>query len=386
LLYATGLLAPRPDAVIPAPLSPASGGGLAVAGELDRASGLGEAARLMLAGLAHLGVAAWPVPLGTPLLHRGPTAPVSWPPALVPLLLHANPPQLPLALLRLGRHRLRGRRIIGYWAWELPSLPPAWRAGSRFVHEVWTLSRFCADALEPLLPGRVRVVPPPLAIARPRASALDRVDFGLPADCVVVLVSFSLASSFARKNPLAAIRAFRAAFGDRVDRLLVLKIIDPGHHPADFKAILAAVAGATNIRLETRTLPAADSLALTRNADIVLSLHRSEGFGLVPAEAMFLGRVVVATGWSGNMDFMDADSAALVDYRLVPARDPRGVFEAPGAVWAEPDVDQAAAHLRRLAQDPAERAAMGARARQMVVSRLGAAPLAAALRALGLLA
>ena len=70
----------------------------------------------------------------------------------------------------------------------------------------------------------------------------------------------------------------------------------------------------------------------------MLSLHRSEGFGLVPAEAMLLGRAVVATGWSGNMDFMDADSAALVGYRLVPARDPRGVFEAPGADWAEPDL------------------------------------------------
>jgi glycosyltransferase involved in cell wall biosynthesis len=378
LLRATSALAPRPARH---PAAPAAG--LAVAGELDRASGLGEVARLMLAGLEHLGLPAWPVPLGTPLLEDGGAAAARWPPAAVPLLLHVNAPQVPLALLRLGRRRLAGRRIIGYWAWELPTLAPEWHAGAPFVHEVWTLSRFSAAALETLMPGQVRVVPPPLAIRPPCPAALDRAAFALPADAVVVLVSFSLASSFARKNPLAAIAAFRAAFGDRADRLLLLKVGNPGHFPQDFARIREAVADAPNIRLETRTLPAADSLALTRAADIVLSLHRSEGFGLVPAEAMFLERAVVATGWSGNMDFMDETSAALVGYRLVPARDPRGVFEAPGALWAEADPAEAVAQLRRLAGDAEARRDLGARALRMVQARLGVAPLAAALAARG---
>ncbi len=116
----------------------------------------------------------------------------------------------------------------------------------------------------------------------------------------------------------------------------------------------------------------------------MLSLHRSEGFGLVPAEAMLLGRAVVVTDWSGNTDFTDADTAALVPYRLVPAVDPRGVFQAPGAVWAEADIDAAAAQLRRLADDPAQRAALGARAQLAARQRLGTAPLAAALRGIGL--
>ena len=109
---------------------------------------------------------------------------------------------------------LRGRRVIGYWAWELPVVPPDWRAGVPFVHEAWVLSRFTASAIEPLLPGRVRVVTPPVAVAPPEPSALDRAAFGLPDAAVVVLVSFSLASSFERKNPLQAVAAFRAAFGD----------------------------------------------------------------------------------------------------------------------------------------------------------------------------
>jgi glycosyltransferase involved in cell wall biosynthesis len=377
LARGTALLAPRPD--FPAP---AARGGVAVAGELSRASGLGEAARIMQRAIAGIGLPTWAIDLDAPPANGEKI------PAGVPLLLHVNAPLLPLALLRAPRALVRGRRVIGYWAWELPTVPDTWRAGLPFVHEIWALSTFTTNAFRAWLPPDatqpVRTVPIPLAVAPPVPAALDRAAFGLPADAVVVLVSCNLASSFARKNPLGAIAAFRQAFGDRPDRLLLLKLGNPGHATADFASVREAVAGAANIRIDTRILPAADSHALTACADIVLSLHRSEGFGLVPAEAMLLGRAVIATGWSGNMDFMDEQSAALVGYRLVPARDPRGVFEAPGAVWAEPDAAEAAAHLVRLADDRADRAALGERGRQMAVRCLGDGPLRQALRGIGL--
>lgn len=349
-----------------------------MAGELSRASGLGEGARLMLAALQQAQLPAWPVDVGPLLPAHSADLPArsDTPPPGVPLVLHVNPPLLPLLLYRLPRSLVRGRRIIGYWAWELPSAPPDWRVGARFVHEAWVPSHFSAAALEPLLPGRVRVVPHPLAAVPPVPAALDRSAFGLPQAAVVVLVSFNLASSLERKNPLAAIAAFRAAFGDRPDRILVLKIGNPDHFPADFARITDAVADAPNIRLETRLLPPADLHALTACCDIVLSLHRSEGFGLILAEAMLLGRPVIATGWSGNMTFMDADCAALVGYRLVPTQDPRRVYA--NAVWAEPDQDSAVAQLRRLADDPAARQALGTKGRAAALARLGAGALLAA--------
>ncbi len=381
LARGTALLAPRPDHAPPPPRA-----GMVVGGELARASGLGEAARLMARVIAGFGLATWQVDTSNRFSAGLPDdAPVG-----VPLLLHANAPVLPWALLHLPRRLVRGRRVIGYWAWELPVVPGSWRIGLGFVHEIWAPSRFTADALRGWLPAGsgilVRTVPIPIAAAPPEPALLDRAAFGLPEAAVIVLVSFSLASSNVRKNPLGAVRAFRTAFGDRADRILVLKVGNPGHFPAEFAALRDAVSGYSNVRLETRTLPRADNHALTACADIVLSLHRSEGFGLVPAEAMLLGRPVVATGWSGNMDFMDADSAALIGYRLVAARDPRGVFEAPGAVWAEPDLAEAAAALRGLADDPAARATLGARGQALARQRLGAGPLAAALRALGLVA
>ncbi len=371
LRHGTAWLAPRPDRP-----APGVAAGLALLGEFSRPSGLGMGARLMRAAAEGLGVAT----VALDIDRRGGGVP----PAGMPLVVHANPPTLAWALLRQARGLVRARRVVGYWAWELPVAPESWREGAEFVHEVWTPSRFCAAALRPVLPAGMvlRVVPHPLAVAPPEPAAMGRAAFGLPDDALVVLVSFNLASSFVRKNPLAAVAAFRAAFGGRADRVLVLKVGHPGHFPEDFAALQAAVAGARNIRIETREMAQGEVHALTACADIVLSLHRSEGFGLVPAEAMLLGRPVVATGWSGNMDFMDADSAALVPFRLVPARDPRGVLEVPGAMWAEPDVEAAAASLRRLADDPAGRVALGARGRAHAGAALGADPLIAALAGL----
>jgi glycosyltransferase involved in cell wall biosynthesis len=386
LAYGAARLAPRAG-----PRPGRCGAGLVIGGEVTQASGLGEGARLLHAGLAARGVASWLIDAGIPVPgdHRDAAPPrdtlATVPPA-APLLLCVNGPQLPAALLRLPRARLRGRLIIGYWSWELAVLPPTWRAAIGCVHEIWTPSAFIADAVAPILPPdggiRLRVVPYPMTPAAPGPA--DRAAFGLPEGAVVVLASLNLASSFMRKNPLGAIAAFRAAFGDRPDRILVLKIGKTGHYAADLAAIRAAAAGAANIRIETSTLPSADRHALTACADIVLSLHRSEGFGLVPAEAMLLGKPVVATGWSGNLAFMDAGSAALVGFRLVKVDDPRGVYDLPGATWAEPDIAEAAAHLVRLADDPAARTALGARGQAHARAMLRGDALAEAVADLGL--
>jgi glycosyltransferase involved in cell wall biosynthesis len=334
----------------------------------------------MAAAAERLSLPVWTVDLPPPVDAR-PEVPLTRsaaPPPGVPLVLHVNAPMLPLALMRLPAELTRNRPIVGYWAWEMPEVPPEWRPALACVSQVWVPSRFTAAVLEPLLPGRVRVVPPALALVPPVASPMNRTAFGLPEHAVVVLVSFNLASSFARKNPFAAIAAFRGAFGDRPDRLLLLKVGHPEHAPADF-ARLAQMARAPNIRLETLTMPPEDRHALTGCADIVLSLHRGEGFGLVLAEAMLLGKPVIATGWSGNTDFMDGSNAALVPYRLIPARDDRSVYR---GLWAEPDVAEAAILLRTLADDATLRRALGERARTSTLARLNGKELLKALEAL----
>ncbi len=385
LLRAAAGVAPRPDR--PAPAVP-PGAGLLVGGEIGRASGLGEGARLMIAAARTLGLATAGIEAGiVPGAERRELDFDAGDPDMVPvgspLVLHVNAPVLPAALLRLGRPAIRGRLVVGYWAWELPVVPASWRAGLPFVHEVWAPSRFTAAALAMIVPTPVRVVPHPLAASPPRPSALSRADFGLPADALVTTVSFSLASSFERKNPIAAIAAHAQAFGTRADRILLLKIGKPGHDDADLRQILALASGLPNVRIETRTFPQEDSDALLQHSDIVMSLHRSEGFGLVPAEAMMLGKPVIATDWSGTTDFLDGTCGFPVPYRLIEARDARGVFEAPGAVWADADVGAAAEALRALAADATLRARIGASAQARARKCFSAEPLRAALAGLG---
>ena len=372
LAWGGAALAPRPDNP-----PPTAGPGLAVAGEITRDTGLGEVGRLMLAGLEALGRPHAALEAG--LLDGSRRA--AMPPPGMPLLLCVNAPLTPASLLRLPRNLTRGRRVIGFWNWELPVVPDSWRAGVPFVHEVWVASQFTAAAVEPLLPGRVRVVTLPVAARPPAPSGLRRSDFALPDDAVVTLVVFNLASSFARKNPAAAIEAHRLAFGNRADRILVVKVAHAEHYPQDIARLLAMSGG--NVRVDTRTLPLADLHALMAVSDIVLSLHRSEGFGLVPAEAMLLGVPVIVTDWSGTTEFCDALSAACVPARMTPVNDPRGTYDLPDAVWAEPDLGVAAKQLQRLADNPQARAMLGRAGQDAAQRRLGTDSLAAALDALG---
>ncbi|GAA5264913.1 hypothetical protein ACOSOMT5_P1338 [Acidiphilium sp. MT5] len=365
--------APRPDRV-----PPTASLGVQIAGEMGRISGLGEAARLLHSGIAALQADAGTIDLAIgkrPMLIR--EMPRS------ALILHVNAPSIPLFLARAPRDFLRERRVIGFWNWEIETVPAIWRKNADFVHEVWTPTMFTATALEPIMPGRVRVVPYPLAAILPPAMA-DREALGLPAHAVIVTVIANLGASFDRKNPLGAIASFRAAFGDRPDRLLVLKLAGASLFPRDFERIRTAIGASANIRLIDATWNSARMRTLFASTDILLSLHRAEGFGIVPAEAMLRGIAVIATGWSGTLQFMDAQSAALVPYRLVPVIEQRGDYAVPGARWAEPDHDAAVQWLRRLADDPVERASLAARGQAYASAALTLDPLANALQSCGI--
>ena len=228
---------------------------------------------------------------------------------------------MPHALWALGRAQVRERRIVGYWAWELPqSASRCGRPGFRFVHEIWVPSQLSPATplprppTSPCMSCRIR--------CRHASHAEHARKLDLPDDALIVLNVFHLGSAFTRKNPLAAIAAFRRAFGERRHRMLVIKLIDNAAGHARQRGLHEAIAGASNIRLIEGMLPEADMAGLMAASDIVISLHRSEGFGLVPAQAMHLGKPVIATAWSGNLEFMTKRNSALVPYSLVPVARP----------------------------------------------------------------
>jgi glycosyltransferase involved in cell wall biosynthesis len=360
------IVAPLPDR------APRGGMPIAIAGLFSTMSGIGEGARLVYDALESAGMQPAAFDISGAFGQKEIEGPARRP--IVPgtggtLLVHHNAPFLPHALWALGRARVRGRRVIGYWAWEFPRIPESWYPSFRYLHEVWVPSELARTAVASGTDLPVHIVPHPLP--PPVVTPNMRARLGLPEDVLIVLTAFHMGSAFNRKNPLAAVAAFRCAFGDAPDRLLLVKVIDHGASPIAREALRRAVAGAANIRLLNVMLPPADMSGLMAAVDIVLSLHRSEGFGLVPAEAMQLGKPVVATGWSGNMDFMNAGNSAPVAYTMVPVQDPYdGAFVADSQLWAEADIDDAANWLRRLAAEPALRRSMGETARTEIARQL----------------
>jgi glycosyltransferase involved in cell wall biosynthesis len=268
---------------------------LTILGPLGSPSGIGEGARLAAEAFADLGFAVGLIdvtpllqlPSGGPLLAERPSFTAG--DIGGPLIVHLNPPHFQLALYRLGLSG-RTRPLIAAWAWELTEVPRLWHRAFRIPHEVWVPSRFVATALRASgCKTPVRVVPHPVSTSSRLAPIEHQSRRGLR-----VLNCFAYDSSFDRKNPLAAVAAFRRAFGARQDVELIVKTQGPRSDTCE-RALLTAVAGAENIRVMDRTIARADQRCLVRGADVTISLHRAEGFGLSLAEAMASGRPVIAT-------------------------------------------------------------------------------------------
>jgi glycosyltransferase involved in cell wall biosynthesis len=294
------------------------------------------------------------------------------------LILHVNAPLVGLALLAAGRAVVQGKRIVGYWAWELPEVPAEWRLGVELVHEIWVPSAFTAAAVARIAGDRpVHVVPHPAALKPVPPQPLPA-----PGRPFTVLSVFDASSSLARKNPEGSIQAFQRAFGADPQARLVLKTQRLDTVP-DAAARLRALAAAPNITLLDATLEPAQLDALYAGADVLLSLHRAEGFGLALAEAMHRGLTVVATGWSGNADFLTDAVGVPVPSRRVPAEDAQMTYHHPNLLWAEPDIDAAAEALRMLRAQPARRAQLGAAAAAFATAHWDARAYRARLRDIG---
>ena len=265
--------------------------------------------------------------------------------------------------------------------WELPQLPviPDWAGLLGSMDLVLAPSRFILESIERSAPT-AHAVHYPQTVFLPAEIAASRDAFGLPHDAVLFFMNIDVTSDLARKNPTAAMAAFRAAFApqERVPDERVFLVVKLGHttsgYPwADASQLMAELAAMPNAVVIDRQLTYEETLSLNAACDVYVSLHRSEGLGLNLLEAMTLGRPVIATGWSGNMDFMTPGDSCLVGYELVPVRATHFAYRpeaiGPGQVWAEPSIPEAAQWMRRLADDESLRHRIGASARAAMDGR-----------------
>jgi glycosyltransferase involved in cell wall biosynthesis len=326
--------------------------GVNVVGHLTAEAGLGQAARLTIAALDACGVPLLPVEpaLRPPTRHDHrfdtiPPAAASFP---------INIFQLSMLGLRDVRQEAGGelfedRFTIAYYWWEVDTpLPMEWRGGLQLFDEAWAPSEYVRACIEPQISAHARTMPLPVEVPPPPAIARDRL--GLPEGYMFMFI-FDYGGTDRRKNPGAVVEAFKRTFAPGEGAALAIKCVNPEFDPEAHQRLLALAGQHPDIRVLDGYVASEQKDAMIAACDCYVSLHRSEGFGLTMAEAMYLGKPVIASRFSGNLDFMTDHNSHLVD--CVPSVVGHGVAEyPPDAEWVEPSVDHAAALMRSVFDDP----------------------------------
>ena len=345
-----------PDAPNPRAGTPA---GVNVAGYFRAELGVGEVGRQVIAALDAHALPVLPVGLHAPLSRAGHAfAAQRRPrPAFDINVICVNADGLPRFAAEVGPEFFEGRHNVGLWWWELSTFPDEYHGAFEYVDEVWAGSRFVADALAGVSP--VPVVYQPTPVAEPAPVAPDRERLGLP-EGHLFLFAYDYNSVFERKNPLGVVEAFRRAFPEGDEPVvLALKSINHERDALNHDRVRLAARQDPRILVVDRYLTAADKDRLTASCDTYVSLHRSEGFGIGMAEALLRGKPVIATAYGGNTDFVTEATAYPVGYELREVGPDARPYPAD-ALWAEPDVEAAALAMRRVVEAPEEAASRAA--------------------------
>lgn len=338
-------------------------------GPITALSGLGAASRGYVSALRRTGVDLEVVDAGPALYPaQGRVIPL---PQVKPdvLIVHINPDALGNFFRLVDRSILDETYVIGIWAWELMAFRPEWIESFGAVDEVWTPSEFVSEAVRAASPGGIHVVTVPHVVETPTVNPdASRRAFGLPEDAFVFLSAFDVSSAFERKNPEAVLEAFSTTFRGDPSAFLVMKY-HSSSSGSDQIAVMRRRFEASNVLFLDSLMSEDKIVALRQVADCFVSAHRSEGFGLNIAEAMAIGKPVIATGYSGNMQFCDESNSLLLPISLTEVE--QGTPHYPvGSVWAEPDKAALAAAMQQVAEDRTFAAALGKRAAESVARDL----------------
>ena len=234
-------------------------------------------------------------------------------------------------------------------AWELPRFPEKWQDRFQYYDEIWVGSSFIADALAPSSPIPIIAIPPVLSALKRGSREAGRRLIQAKGKDFVFLFIFDFHSYFERKNPLAVIASFKAAFKRIKNVKLVIKCVNEQFKPQQFDQMVKQSKGFP-ISIIKGYWTAEQMRDLTEACDCYVSLHRAEGTGLTIADAMAIGKPLIATGWSGNTDFMNAFNSFLVRYKLVQLAENIGPYR-PGETWAEPSIEHGAELMRFVHQN-----------------------------------
>lgn len=342
--------------------------GVNLFGLLDAPSGVGEGARAAKRALESVGIPHVAINLRKEHLFNGLPLPDFAAPFQVNLF-HLNADVLDFAIRAVGTDLLRQRVNLAHWAWELDTFPADWDHLFGTLDEIWVCSEFVNAAVSKRASVPVTTVPYP--ITPPDDLIQDRAEFGIPEERPVILCAFDMASYPERKNPWACVQAFSAVREHPRRPLLVLKVGAAEVQPEVLRQLRERVSAEDTILIHS-CLDRHATWRLINSCDVFLSLHRAEGFGLLLAEAMSLGKCVVATGYSGNCDFMHSENSFPVKYTMQTLMSDLGPYRM-GNHWADPDIPDAVRQLRVILDSPSAARVIAGRAEHDIRENLHAA-------------
>jgi glycosyltransferase involved in cell wall biosynthesis len=336
--------------------------GVNLFGYLRAESGVGEHSRTLLAALDEARIPTIPIAYGDTRSRQDHPLPpgAEDEPRFDCHLICVNADQTPNFVAHFGATRLGRAPRIGFWHWEVEEFPDWMAKSAEHVDAIWTASRHSAGAIRRKVDRPVVVMPPVVDPPPPAAVPAGIVPEG---DGPLFLVCFDYDSVFDRKNPIGAILAYRRAFPRETGARLLVKSVNGAHYPEREIEVVLAADGRRDITIADGFLSRSEQEGLIHACDIFVSLHRAEGFGLMLAESMAAGKAVIATDYSGNLEFMKGETGVLVPWTY--AEIATGTRPYSGR-WAEPDIDFAAAAMARLAADPSARGELGARAARAI--------------------
>lgn len=332
--------------------------GIAVIGPFQATSGLGQATRLSLEVLDRLKRA--PTALDFSMDNPAPVGFASkievrkWTEPKAINLIHLNAESIPLAFAYLDSNAYDSSYNIGYFFWELSEIPKCHALALEMLDEIWVSSEYNREIYAKRT--SVPVINVGMAVeGLPKIKDVSRERFDIGQNEFVFLTTFDSFSFVERKNPLGVVEAFLRAFprdSDAPVRLVIKtqnrrKVFDP-HQVGIWKNIDKSMRLDPRITLIDETLSYAELLGLKNKCDAYVSLHRSEGWGFGMVEAMQLGLPVIATAYSGNMEFCSPENSYLVPYDLIAPRPSEYIFVERGSLWADPDLDEAARCMREV--------------------------------------
>jgi|GEM_PF-4347994 len=334
-------------------INPALEKGINFYGHIRGVLGLGNSARNHILAMHSVGIPimALNIPFARAEMEF-PTIPMTEKPRYSTSVIQVQPEGLIKFLAHVNPAAFQGRWTVAAWVWELDQVPKNWTMFESLFDEIWTLSEFSATAFRKTFSKPVQVVP---SCISDLSSYLiyEKSYFQLPNNTYTYLYIFDSASYFDRKNPFALVRAFQQAYGNSIDVLLVLKVGNPQFDPLNMEKLRNLASHTSNIRIYDTAFTDSEIYSLINACDCYVSPHRSEGFGLTPAEALYLHKAVIATDYGSTTDYLSEETGYPIEYKRVELEQDYGPYQ-KGSHWADISIEHLAHFLIHVRKHPEE--------------------------------